>query len=274
MRVWAVVLAIALGACAPKLGRTPPIVFGPMSRSSTPGIPGFDTRGYPGDAAMKTWKEASPYRWAGYYLPAPCFTNTSWTGKRAALAGLGWGFAVLFIGEQDWNAAPPGARDSASAATQSVHCTTMNLTPQNGAAHALAADSAMSSEGFPNGSVIFLDVEPVQGVSPALAGYVRTWVATLLDSGHFVPGLYVHEKNASELYALVNFEFNRRQRRDAPQLWVAKAAGFNIIFAPLQSGVNGATIWQGVFNKRETWGGVTLTVDIDVANSASPSTSR
>src|SRR5690349_21330073 len=33
---------------------------------------GFDTRVYPGEAALRTWKQRSPYEWVGYYLPAPC----------------------------------------------------------------------------------------------------------------------------------------------------------------------------------------------------------
>jgi hypothetical protein len=276
MRFTPLVLTLAIIACKPTLGHTPGVVFGPPMRTSTPGAPGFDTRHYPGDDAMKTWREASPYKWVGYYLQAPCFTNTSWTGKRASLSTAGWGLAVVYIGEQDWNAALTVApTDSAAQAVrQGTHCTTMNLTPQNGAAHAAAADSAMSAEGFTKGNIIFLDVELVHAVSPALAGYVRSWVATMLDQGHFLPGLYVHDNNARELYAVANAEFNRRQRRDAPPLWVAKASGFNIVFAPMQSGVADATVWQGVFNKSETWGGVTLTIDVDVANTASPSTVR
>lgn len=276
MRLVPLLLTIGLIACKPTLGRTPPVVFGPPMRSSAPGVPGFDTRGFPGDSAMKVWREASQYKWVGYYLQAPCFTNTSWSGKRKWLAALNWGLAVVYVGEQDWNSAQTvvPTDSSAQAARQGTHCTTMNLTPQNGAAHATAADSAMTAEGFTNGNVIFLDVELVHAVSPALADYVRTWVATMLDKGHFIPGLYVHEKNAGELYALANSEFNRRQRRDAPPLWVAKPSGFNIIFSPLQSGVTGATVWQGVFNKSETWGGVTLTIDVDVANTPSPSTMR
>ena len=46
------------------------------------GIPGFDTRDYPGDDAMRAWFGSSPYRWVGYYLPAPCYKGTTWSGRR------------------------------------------------------------------------------------------------------------------------------------------------------------------------------------------------
>ena len=38
---------------------------------------GFDTFGYPGDAAMRTWREHAGYDWVGYYLQAPCHKGTA-----------------------------------------------------------------------------------------------------------------------------------------------------------------------------------------------------
>src|SRR6202022_2755597 len=44
---------------------------------------GFDTFSYPGDAAMRAWQTGDkPYKWVGYYLSAPCHTDSSWEGKR------------------------------------------------------------------------------------------------------------------------------------------------------------------------------------------------
>jgi len=40
---------------------------------------GFDTFAYPGDDAMHAWATADkPYRWVGYYLSAPCHSDSSW----------------------------------------------------------------------------------------------------------------------------------------------------------------------------------------------------
>src|SRR5690349_10370204 len=33
---------------------------------------GFDTNIYPGERALRAWREAGPYEWVGFYLPAPC----------------------------------------------------------------------------------------------------------------------------------------------------------------------------------------------------------
>jgi hypothetical protein len=42
---------------------------------------GFDTGVYPGDAALRAWRDGgAPYEWAGYYLPSPCHPDQSWSG--------------------------------------------------------------------------------------------------------------------------------------------------------------------------------------------------
>ena len=65
---------------------------------------GFDTYAYPGDELMRAWRAADvPYEWVGYYLPsAPCHKGSSWGGKRQTLAEMGWGVAVIYVGQQPW----------------------------------------------------------------------------------------------------------------------------------------------------------------------------
>src|SRR5512132_3130105 len=68
---------------------------------------GFDTFAYPGDDAMRAWLSADkPYRWVGYYLSAPCHTDSSWEGKRDTLSAMGWGMAVIYVGQQTWGRTP------------------------------------------------------------------------------------------------------------------------------------------------------------------------
>jgi hypothetical protein len=267
----ALFLPLFIGACA----GAPSQPAGPVGPnvSQYRGVPGFDTRVYPGDAAMTTWRSTSPYRWVGYYLPAPCYTGTSWVGRRAALQRLQWGLAVLFVGEQDWAAMRAAPGDTVTAAAENPRCTRTNLNAATAAANAAAADSVAAAEGFPAGTVIFLDVERVETVSPQLSEYVRSWSDALLELGHYLPGLYAHERNAAELYALQMAAFQRHQIRGTPCLWVASPTGFALEKAPGESGFPDAAIWQGVFNRRETWGGVSLTIDVNVADGEDPSNS-
>lgn len=234
------------------------------------GVPGFDTRDYPGDGVMARWREYSPYRWVGYYLPAPCYTGTSWVGKRRTLEGLDWGMAVLYVGEQDWRAmgTPPAMTDSAAAANP--RCATTSLTDANGRAHALDAATRAETEGFQPGTPIYLDVERVDEVSSELASYVAAWIGALLDDGRYLPGLYAHQRNSAALMDVARAEYERRSRTRGPRLWVATAQGFDVTAAPSESGVPGASIWQGAFDRDERWGDVTLRIDVNVAAPGEP----
>src|SRR5687767_13900615 len=46
---------------------------------------GFDTYKYPGFDALSAWKRAGTYKWVGFYLPAPCHKDDSWSGRRPTL---------------------------------------------------------------------------------------------------------------------------------------------------------------------------------------------
>jgi hypothetical protein len=68
---------------------------------------GFDTYAYPGDEVMQAWgHEEVPYHWVGYYLSAPCHRDSSWVGKRERLTNMGWGLAVIYVGQQTWDREP------------------------------------------------------------------------------------------------------------------------------------------------------------------------
>ena len=76
---------------------------------------GFDTHDYPGDEKMHAWRNApnAPYSWVGYYLPnAPCHKGTSWNGKRQTLQTMGWGLAIVYVGQQTWGRKPRALTDA------------------------------------------------------------------------------------------------------------------------------------------------------------------
>lgn len=260
-RLWAVGCVLLVTACA---GASLPE---PIRPGGAEVLPGFDTRAYPGDEAMRTWLETSPYRWVGYYLSAPCYTGTTWVGRRDELEAIGWGVAAVFIGEQDW--AEVEAADS-TVAEQGARCTTRNLTAEQGTIDGASADSVMDAEGFLPGTPVFLDVERMERVSTPMETYVRAWFTELLDRGRYTPALYVHERNATPLYEVARAAFAAAGRSDAPILWVARSGGFGIDSRPSDSGILSAAIWQGVFDTQETWGGVTLTIDANVALTGVP----
>jgi hypothetical protein len=81
----------------------------------------------------------------------------------------------------------------------------------------------------------------------------------------------VHRLNAGALADAARAAYLARGRSDAPPLWVTSSAGFSLEQAPSGAGVSTASIWQGLLDTHESWGGYTLTIDQNVAATRSPS---
>lgn len=256
------------------------------------GYPGFDIAAYPGDAALTAWKfPTSPYHWVGVYLAAPCHRDATWEGQYKHVTALGWGTAVVYVGQQDWAAIPDliptslaslaSLRVSRTAtlnniavtpALTAVTCSASLLTSDQGSLEGSDAATRAAGAGVPNGSAIFLDIEYVTSVSPALLSYMSSWISAVLSDGRFRPGIYCAKANAAALYGAATAAYAAAQRHDSPPVWIASSAGFTITSAPDAVGLSYATVWQGLFDVSQSYANVTLTVDVDVANSPSPST--
>ena len=126
---------------------------------------------YPGDAAMQSWREHAGYDWVGFYLPAPCHKDESWSGKRETIERMGWGVAVVYVGQQTWGRTPRlGARVPAGAT-----CATNLVTPARGRIDADDAIARSLAEGFAFGTAIFLDLEHMDTVPNAMREYYLAW---------------------------------------------------------------------------------------------------
>ena len=126
---------------------------------------GLDRNDYPGDASMLLLHKT--FAFTGYWLNnPPGAERNTWTGHRAQLESMGYGFLLLFNGREyaelkaSGNAAGVGARDAA------------------------AAVSAAKSEGFPPKSVIFLDQEQGGRMLPEQRAYIHAWVDGVTASGY------------------------------------------------------------------------------------------
>lgn len=229
--------------------------------------PGFDTWQYPGEEALRTWRDASPYRWVGYYLPAPCRRDSSWIGKRQTIEELGYGMAVVYVGQQVFEGSPA----ENDLPPERIICSRSLLTPEQGRRDARDAIAGAVREGFPKGTTIFLNVERVSGVTDSLAAYHRAWTEELLRNGTYMPGTYVHRENAADLFALASEAYRQAGYSGEPPFWVAGSRGFTLDSPPEAVGHPFADIWQGAHDVKRTWGGVTIQVDENVAGASSPS---
>jgi hypothetical protein len=281
------IAAAALVACQDSTGPEPVV--------SGAGHPGFDTSIYPGDAAMIAWLAPhSPYEWVGYYLQAPCHRDASWTGKRAQLTSMGWGLAVLYVGQQTFDGvalmgaelrqalpgsfAPTPARAGIMVPatpqeiqTGAVTCSRTLLTTDQGIIDGTDAVTRTAAEGFPAGTVIFLDIEHMDVIPASMHAYYRAWVQQVLADGRFRPGIYVHKANAQAIYDGVRQTYLDMNAPGAASFWVAGSGAFATNVSPTQVGFDFANVWQGIFEVTQTWNSVAINIDVDVADTRSPS---
>ncbi|MDB4906639.1 MAG: hypothetical protein JWO05_1423 [Gemmatimonadetes bacterium] len=235
---------------------------------------GFDTHEYPGDVTMRAWKASdSPYEWVGYYLVAPCHRDDSWASKRTTLAQMGWGVAVVYVGQQSWGRAPRKLSPSAlaKARRQSVTCSADYVSAARGRADANDAIARAQAEGFPKGTVVFLDIERMDKVPAAMREYYRAWVDRLLAEGTYKPGVYAHTFNAVSIHDDVKAVYALHGNSDDPPFWVASTRDFSPEKAPSEVGHGFAGMWQGILDVSQTWAGIRLPIDVNISQWASPS---
>ena len=267
---------------------------------------GFDTFAYPGDDAMRAWLTADkPYRWVGYYLSAPCHNDDSWEGKRDTLASMGWGMAVIYVGQQTWGRTPgqkvavtryvtrrvkqtvktrsgkrvvryvnkrvPVKVLVAPRATRGASCSTQFVSADRGVRDAKDAVAKTAAEGFAKGTVIFLDIERMDFVPKAMRDYYKSWTETVLKDGRFRPGYYAHSYNANLVYKDVKQVLVADGVQPDPPFWIASTDGFATDKDPSEVGHSFAQVWQGILDVVETHNGVRLPIDVNVAQLPSPS---
>jgi hypothetical protein len=268
---------------------------------------GFDTSRYPGDDAMQAWRDDGSYEWVGYYLPsAPCHRDASWSGKREQLTQMGWGLAVVYVGQQTWGKTPGKAelvtkyvkhrfrkmtkrhgRPVVTYVTKRVivkmlvqpraepnsSCSAHFVSGSRGRAEADDAIARTEAEGFAPGTVIFLDIEHMNVVPQAMRDYYKDWTARVLADGRFRPGFYAHTANAALIYEDVKAVYDSLDISGEPPFWVAgNTAEFAPGRAPTDVGHAFAAVWQGVLDRVEERNGHRLPIDVSVAATASPST--
>ena len=225
---------------------------------------GFDTNIYPGDRTMAIWAHDGTYDWVGYYLPAPCHRDDSWSGKRDTLLAMGWGLAVVYVGQQVWKTSKKPKRGAT--------CSNSFISEGRGIAEGRDAISKVIAEGFPHGTVIFLDIERMDRITPAMKDYYKAWTRAVLEDGRYRAGYYTHADNAQEIYSDVKSVFVAVKDTTEPPFWIAgRTKIFDTDKRPTDVGHAFAEVWQGLLDVTRTHRGIRLPIDINVSGSRSPS---
>lgn len=233
------------------LGRTAALSLVPLlaaCSASSPQEPtphaylGFDRNDYPGDDAMNLLRR--DFAFTGYWLGNPPEEKTnSWSGKRELLRSQGFGFVLLFAGPTSSQLRDePYTRKRVADDTQT-------------------AAAAARREGFPSGSVIFLDMEEGGRLPSTYVTYLKVWASELERLG-FRPGVYCSGIPIDEGggLSLITADFIREQIKPLElEYWIYNdscppSPGCVKPLdppAPSKSGVAYAHIWQFVRSPRD-----------------------
>lgn len=225
---------------------------------------GFDTNIYPGNHTMAVWADEGTYDWVGYYLEAPCHRDDSWSGKRDTLSAMGWGLAVVYVGQQVWKT----TKKTKKGAT----CSNAFVTGNRGVLDGHDAIAKVVAEGFPHGTAIFLDIERMDAVTPSMRAYYKAWTKTVLADRRYRAAYYTHADNAEEIYNDVKSVFAAAGDSTEPPFWIAgRSKVFSVDKLPTDVGHAFAAVWQGLLDVTRTHSGIKLPVDINVSGARSPS---
>jgi hypothetical protein len=246
---------------------------------------GFDRNDYPGDAAMVELRKT--FAFSGYWIsPPPGESSNSWLGKRPILQAAGFGFLVLFRPQETnhpgviENAAGMGTRDAARAVAGAL------------------------DNGFPRGTVLFLDLEEGGRLEAHQLAYALAWVdavnASQFRAGVYCSGIAVNEQDAGSVATAADLRAQSGGRKIVYWVFndVCPPAPGCVTSRPLlqasASGVPFAEVWQyaqspeqmertskcaatyNVDGKCYVPGGAASNVflDLDVATSPDPSHGR
>lgn len=245
---------------------------------------GFDRNDYPGDANLKVLRQT--FSFSGYWLNNPPGEKAnSWVGKRKAIESAGLGFLVLFNGRLY------------------AELKTVARATSMGRSDAQGAINAAKREGFPPGTVIFLDQEQGGRMLPEQKAYIFNWVDAVTGAGYragiYCSGIAAPEDGGRSIVTADDIRENAAGRKivyfvtndacpPSPGCAFPKQPP-----APSASGLAFADLWQFAQSPRRPdfasachnysrdgecyppgVEGQKLHVDVDTATSADPSNGR
>jgi hypothetical protein len=211
---------------------------------------GFDRSEYPGNNVMQLLRDKAQIAFTGFYLaPAPSHGDDGWMDRREFLADLGFGFAPIYVGRQQ---SGPGSHVLSEGTNDGAN----------------AAELA-SQAGFPEASVLYLDIESGPPAHQPLLDYYKAWVQSVIDNG-FSPGVYCSH--------LLGARFMETDDRAVPWVFQLKSATPQTFTPPLSapdpshSSFGFAKVLQYAQNGTLVLGSTKLNpVDLDTALMADPS---
>jgi len=152
---------------------------------------GFDHNDYPGDENLPALRKK--YAFAGYWLNKPLgAANNTWIGKRKLVQAAGFGFLVAFNGRTF------------------AEIKSIGDPSKLGRSDGGTAVEAAKHEGFPPGTIIFLDQEEGGRLLPAQRGYLHAWInavkAASFEAGVYCSGIPAREALGASVVTAIDIQ--------------------------------------------------------------------
>jgi Domain of unknown function (DUF1906) len=141
---------------------------------------GMDMSPYPGDDFIRYFQNVTNIVWTGAYLGnTPAHPDTEWMVGAGNASTLGFGIAPTYVGQQ--------AADVAN--------TPHDLQLTTGITNGQEAVQKAATMGLRDHSVIYLDWETGNDLTPEATAYFLAWFVTVSEAG-FRPALYAHGRTS------------------------------------------------------------------------------
>jgi hypothetical protein len=222
---------------------------------------GFDACEAQAITTLQTWWTASPYRDVNFYMGgrnracSQARLTASWVTQAL---DIGWYLIPTWVGYQSPSSICTGC---AKFSTNSATARTQGVDEAN-----LAANAA-EALGLTKPNIIYFNLEKYNTETSAEPAFIDGWSAQIRARG-YVPAMYVHWTNVNSFVSIAN----------PPQsIWVARwsgSGGTAPSTAPDPNAITGVSktifvnnrIWQHYGDVNQTWGGVSVAIDMNVAN--------
>ncbi len=257
-------MAFVSGLATPAPPQVSPVPAGPveypLDSSATRTFElGFDTCEAPSIAALRAWRDSSPYSVANIYFGGvnrACEQPNLSQGWVRRATALGWRLLPTYVGYQP--VCMPASEPEKFTASNAAALGTSD------AQDAIARADAL---GLVEGSALYANVEDYDRTpecGTAVRRYVSAWTTTLHDAG-YLAGVYVHfDSGLRDLTA--GHDSTTYARPDA--VWMADWDGERSLTGWPTAPDSHWAVWQRAKQYRgdhnETWGGVTINIDSNV----------
>jgi len=161
--------------------------------------------------------------------------------------------------------------DEAGRAREEEHHLRLGLRERQSGYDQMDSDAAAAAarEGFAPRSTVFLDIERMERMPPAMREYYSAWARALLKDARYRPA-YTCTPGTRRSCTTTWSRSSPPRSEGGARIWVATGHGFDEGKAPQDVGFAFAGVWQGMIDVARRVADIRLPVDVNVSSCPLP----